>query len=359
MQRRKLLNQFAIGAVSAGALTACSRSGQFYKDGAQPSTSQPLVEWRLASSWSEDTPRTQAMKRLSELVSSVTNDRFQITVFPEGSIAPKQEILQVVESGVTECGFTLGHYYLDRSPVMSFDATMPFGLDENQYEIWLYGAGGLEMLRDAYAQFNIVNFPAGETGKQMGGWYKQKIESLSDLQGLKMRFNGLGGQVFERLGVELVKLPLSDIRTAMEQGQINAAEIASPFEDELTGIAEIAPYYYYPGWQQPRSTLSLYVNKAAWEELPSGYKAAIEMATTITYREMKATSASSNAAALQRIRNQNTEILPLPPEILSAAQTATDELLQEYASQDAAFQEIYTHATNFFNEYSTWTRLTV
>lgn len=359
MKRRKLLNQFAISAASAGALTACSRSGQFHKGGAESSTSQPLVEWRLASSWAKETPRTEAMVRLSNLISDVTNGRFKITVFPEGSIAPKQEILKAVESGVTECGFTLGHYYLDRSPVMSFDATMPFGLDENQYEIWLYGAGGLKMLRKAYAEFNIVNFPAGETGKQMGGWYKQRIQSLSDLQGLKMRFNGFGGQVFERLGIELVKLPLSDIRLAMERGQIDAAEISGPYEDELTGIAEIAPYYYYPGWQQPRSTLSLYVNKLAWEKLPKNYQVAIEMATNITYREMKALSGSSNAVALQRMKSSGTEVIALPQDILSAAQEKTSELLQEYATQDTAFQEIYNHATTFFEEYSTWTDLAV
>ncbi|MDB9525285.1 TRAP transporter substrate-binding protein DctP [Oscillatoria sp. CS-180] len=358
MKRRKLLNQVALGAAGAGVLGACSRSDQFYKGGEGSSASQPLVEWRLASSWSEDTPRTQAMQRLSDLVREVTNDKFQITVFPEGSIAPKQEILQAVESGSAESGFTLGHYYLDRSPVMSFDATMPFGLDENQYEIWLYGAGGIEMLRKAYADFNIVNFPAGETGKQMGGWYKQKIQSLSDLQGLKMRFNGLGGKVFERLGVELVKLALSEIRPAMERGQIDAAEISSPFEDELTGIAEVAPYYYYPGWQQPRSTLSLYVNKAAWESLPKSYQTAIDMATAITYREMKALSSSSNAAALQRLKSNNVELLALPADILNAAQETTNELLQEYANQDAAFREIYDHATAFFEEYSTWTGLT-
>ena len=359
MKRRNLLNKVAIGAVSAGAITGCSRNGEFHKGGAQSSASQPLVEWRLASSWADETPRTQSMQRLSNLVSEATNDRFKIAVFPEGSVAPRQEILQAVETGVVECGFTLGHYYLDRSPVMSFDATMPFGLDENQYQVWLYGAGGMEMLRKVYAEFNIVNFPAGETGKQMGGWYRKRIQSLTDLQGLRMRFNGLGGQVFERLGVELVNLPLSDIRLAMERDQIDAAEISSPFEDELTGIADIAPYYYYPGWQQPRSSLSLYVNRQTWEALPKTYQVILEMATSITYREMKTLSASSNAAALQRIKGNGTEVIALSPEILSAAQEKTNEVLQEYANQDSAFREIYGHATTFLEEYSTWTSLTL
>ena len=141
MKRRNLLNKVAIGAVSAGAITGCSRNGEFYKGDVEPSASQPLIEWRMANSWAKDSPRFSVMENFSKLVSDVTGGRFKIAVFPEGSVAPKQEILKAIESDVVECGFTLGHYYLDRSLAMAIDSALPFGLDENQYEIWLYGAG--------------------------------------------------------------------------------------------------------------------------------------------------------------------------------------------------------------------------
>ena len=359
MKRRKLLNQVAFSAAGAGVLGACSRQDQFYKGGDGASASLPLIEWRMANSWAEDSPRFTATQNISDLISLATNDRFRITVFPEGSIAPRQEILNAIETGVVECGFTLGHYYLDRSLAMALDSALPFGLDENQYEIWLYGAGGLEMMRRVYAEFNIINFPAGETGKQMGGWFKRKVQSLSDLQSLKIRFPGIGSQVLERLNVETVNLPVSEIRPALERNDIEAAEIASPFEDEQLGVYEVAPYYYYPGWQQPRSSISLFINKTAWEELPPAYQAAIEMATAISYRQMKAESIGANGGAIKRLKEAGVEVVPLPSDIMQATQDTTNELLQEYASQDAAFRELYEHSNAFFEEFSSWNSLTV
>ena len=359
MKRRKLLNRIAVSASGAGMLTACSKGTQFDEDGVKLPTDQPKIKWRMATSWQRESPRFAAMKDFSDLVRKVTHGNFEIAVFPGGGIAPKQKILSTIESGTVECGSTLGLYYLDRSPTMALDAALPFGLDENQYEIWLYGSGGLEKLRQVYAEFNIINFAVGETGKQMGGWFKKKVQSLADLQGLKMRFPGIGGQVVERLGVEIVDLPLSDIRTALERSEIEAAEITGPFEDEKLRVHEVAPYYYYPGWQQPRATISLYVNKTAWEKLPEPYQIALEMASAVSYRQLKADSASANGAALERLKASGVEVLPFPPDILNAVRETTNEVFQEYTAQDTAFREIYSHETAFVEEYFTWAQLTL
>lgn len=220
---------------------------------------------------------------------------------------------------------------------------MPFGLNIKQQNAWLLAGGGLELTRKVYADFNVLNFPAGAMGNQMGGWFKQEVTALLDLKRLKMRLTGLGGEVLERLGAENIKnLPVADILPALERGDINAAEGIGPYDDEKVGLNKFASFYYYPGWQEPGMTFDLLVNRSAWEQLPKSYQVAIQAAASEAYTTIISRYDSLNPSALQRLVSSGTKLVPFTKEILAAAQKTAFEMYEEKASTDATFKEVYT-----------------
>ncbi|MEM9093007.1 MAG: ABC transporter substrate-binding protein, partial [Cyanobacteria bacterium P01_F01_bin.53] len=241
MKRRRLFSQFTLGAAGAGLFSACSNSSQKVFTNDDTGGSGPNIEWRMATSWPENLElRFGAIQEICDRVSELTQGSFKITPFPAGGIAPPLEILDTVQSGSVECGHTFGEFYHAKNPAFAFASSIPFGLNPRQQVAWLYGAGGLELIRKLYADFGVVTFPAGSTGNQMGGWFRTKIESLSELQALKIRIVGLGGEVLKRLNVETQTLPPNEILVALEQGDIDAAEWVCPYEDENLGLNQFA-----------------------------------------------------------------------------------------------------------------------
>ncbi len=272
MKRRQLVRQVAIGAVSAGTLVGCSRGNQFFKSSVQQ-FNLPRVEWRMATSWPEPVETYyDAAKLICNRVSQLTNGGFVITPFPGGGIAPPLKILEPIRSGSIECGHTEGIYYLDESPALSLATGVPCGFSPNELMSWLHSEGGIDLLRKAYADFNVFYFPAGTTGAQMGGWFKKKIESLADLKGLRMRMPGMGGKVMKHLGVDAKSLAFNEIAPAFERGNIEAAEFVGPYEDEKIGLNKYAQFYYYPGWHEPGTNHDLIINRDAWNKLPKEYQ---------------------------------------------------------------------------------------
>lgn len=363
MKRRRILKTTtyaalgatATGLAACGQPTATSNSTEATGTGAD----LPEIEWQLATSWpmSLDTIYGGATV-FAESVAAMTGGKFKIVPRAAGEIAPPLEVLNVVSQGAVPCGHTASYYYVGRSPVMGFGASLPFGLTPQQQNAWLYEGGGLERLQEFYAkQFNVIQFPAGNTGTQMGGWFRREIATLNDLQGLKMRIPGLGGQVMSKLGVTVQTLPGGEIFQALQTGAIDAAEWVGPYDDEKLGLNKVAQFYYYPGWWEPGSTLEVQINLNEWNKLPPEYKAAVKAAAYEANLQMLSRYETVNNEALQRLVEGGVQLRQFTDEIMAAAQTASFELYDEFAAKDADFKAILADWTAFRERVYTWNQL--
>jgi TRAP-type mannitol/chloroaromatic compound transport system substrate-binding protein len=246
MQKRRFL-QAGVGAGAAAlALPSLAQTGS------------PNVRWRLASSFpkSLDTIYGGA-EVLSKRVSAITGGKFQISVHAAGELMPAFGVVDALQGGSIECSHTASYYFVGKNKAFGFETTLPFGLNQRQQNAWLYYGGGEDLVRDFMKDFNIISFPGGNTGVQMGGWFKKEIKQTSDLKGLKMRIPGIGGEVMARLGAVPQNIPGGDIYPALEKGTIDAAEWVGPYDDEKLGFYKIAPHYYYPGWWESNLVLVL------------------------------------------------------------------------------------------------------
>ena len=354
MQRRHLLRHLALGTTGAIAATAC-QSGTGSSESAANAPSRPRIKWRMVTSWppSLDTIHGGA-KLLAERVAAMTEDRFTISVYAAGEIVPALNVLDAVQAGTVECGHTSSYYYIGKNPALAFGTSVPFGLNAQQQNAWFYHGGGLETMHRLYADFNILSFPTGNTGVQMGGWFKRDIQSLADLQGLKMRIPGLGGTVMAELGVSVQVLPAGEVFLALERNTIDAAEFVGPYDDEKLGLHKAAPLYYYPGWWEPGPTLETLVSRSAWDKLPSEYQEVFTTAAKEVNQDMLARYDALNLAALQRLREGGTQLRPYSPEILQAAQRISDDLLATRAAEDGTFREVYDSWQQFRDRITQW-----
>ena len=276
----------------------------------------------------------------------MSDGRFRLRVYPAGEIVPSLQVMDAVRQGPVQVGHTASYYYIGKNPAFAFDCTVPFGLTARQYNAWSYHGGGLELLRELFADFNIINFPGGNTGTQMGGWFNREINALGDLRGLKMRIPGIGGRVMDQLGVTVQQIPGGEIYPALERGAIDAAEWVGPYDDEKLGFHQVVKHYYYPGWWEPGPNLSVYVNQDAWASLPVDYQHALEVAAAESNMYMMSRYDAQNPAALQRLLDQGVLIHPFPNDVMQAASETATALLEEEAS-DPAYAKIY-------NAYKQW-----
>lgn len=355
MKRRKILNHLAIAATTSTSLVACSQANNSPNVQAD---SLPRIRWRMVTSWpkSLDTIFGGA-QTICDRVAAMTGDRFTIEPYAAGEIVPGLEVLDAVQSGTVECGHTASYYYLGKNPALAFGTTVPFGLNAQQQNAWLYHGGGLEAMHKLYADFNVINFPAGNSGAQMGGWFKNEIRSLSDLNGLKMRIPGLGGEVMSRMGVNVQVLPGGEVYLALDRGAIDAAEWVGPYDDRKLGLNEAANFYYYPGWWEPGSTFEVQVNKSQWDKLPVEYRELFKTAAMQANLNMLAKYDALNREALQSMVDSGTKLISYSPEILQAAQKQAFELYEENSSQDATFKQVYDGWKQFRDSVFRWNQI--
>ncbi|NER38648.1 MAG: TRAP transporter substrate-binding protein [Oscillatoria sp. SIO1A7] len=353
MKRRKSLATLAIGAATAAATAACgSSSGP-----AVQANSLPNVRWKMATSWpkSLDTIYGGA-ETLCDRVSQMSGGRFQIEPYPAGGIVGGLEVLDAVESSTVQCGHTASYFYIGKNSALAFGTSVPFGLNAQQQNAWLYHGGGLEAMHKIYTDFGIISFPAGNTGAQMGGWYKREVKSLADLKGLKMRIPGLGGKVMDKLGVNVQVLPGSEIFLALERGAIDAAEWTGPYDDEKLGLNNAAEFYYYPGWWEPGATLEVQVNLRSWNKLPKEYQEIFKTAAFEANASMLARYEALNGPALKKLVSGQgkTKLRSYSPEILQAAYKVSFELFEEDANKNDAFKEVYEQWKKFREQVYLW-----
>lgn len=319
----------------------------------------PNIEWEMATSWpvSLDTIFGGAQV-LCDRLATLTNNKFKITPRAAGELAPPLEVLNVVSQGAVPIGHTASYYYLGKSPALAFGTTVPFGLTPQQQNAWLYEGGGLKQLQELYAsKFNVIQFPAGNTGTQMGGWFRKEISTLADLQGLKMRIPGLGGQVMAKLGVTVQNLPGGEIFQALQTGAIDAAEWVGPYDDEKLGLYKVATNYYYPGWWEPGATLEVQINLNEWNKLPATYQAALQTAAYEANLTMLSRYESRNNEALQKLVDNGVQLRSYSEEIMTAAESAAFALYDEFAGKDADFKAVYDGWKQFRDRVYAWNNL--
>ncbi len=327
---------------------------QFLLTGAPTVQTSPRVAWRLASSFPNSLDTIYgAAEVLARRVEELTEGRFRIRSYSAGELVPAFEVLGAVQNGTVHMGHAASYYFKGKNPALVFDCTVPFGLTARQQNAWLYHGGGLDLTREMFADFNVINFPGGNTGAQMGGWFRRDIGSLNDLRGLKMRIPGLGGEVMSRLGVTVQVIPGGEIYPSLERGAIDAAEWVGPYDDEKLGFHEIVKNYFYPGWWEPGPGLSFYVNRSEWNKLPSTYQEAFEAAAAEANQTMLATYDARNPPALERLIAEGVRLQKFPDDVMSSARSITEDILEESAS-DPFFHKIYTAFKSWRDDAHKW-----
>lgn len=352
MQRREFIKKAGLGlATVAGAAAAPAIAQSQTPPAPQPQTPPapqpsgpglPVIKWRLASSFpkSLDTIYGGAevlAKRLAEL----TEGKFEIRVFAGGEIVPPFGVLDAVQQNTVECCHTCGYYFHGKNKAFSIDTAIPFGLNARQMNGWYYYGDGLALTREFFAKYSVVNFPGGNTGTQMGGWFRKEVKSLEDLKGLKMRIPGFGAEVFSALGAVPQALPGGEIYPALERGAIDAAEWVGPYDDEKLGFYKVAKFYYYPGWWETGPQISFYVNKEQWEKLPKPYQAAFETAAIEANLRMMAAYDAKNPQAIQRLVQNGTQLRRYPDDVLKAAYESAQKLYAEESGKNPDFKKLY------------------
>jgi TRAP-type mannitol/chloroaromatic compound transport system substrate-binding protein len=356
LDRREFLKKASLAGVAGATGFLAGPAAQEITAAAQEDTALPAIEWDMATSWpvALDTIFGGATV-FAEALAAMTGGKFVITPRAAGELAPGLEVLNVVEQGAVPCGHTASYYYVGKSPITAFGTALPFGLNAQQQNAWLYEGGGLTMLQELYAEkFGVIQFPAGNTGVQMGGWFRKEISKVADLEGLKMRIPGLGGQVMTKLGVTVQTLPGGEIFQALQTGAIDAAEWVGPYDDEKLGLQKATGFYYYPGWWEPGPSLEVQFNLAEWETLPEVYKAAVQTAAYQANMTMLARYDARNNEALKRLLEGGVKLTPYSDEIMAAAEETSFELFDELAAKDADFKMVYDEWTIFRDGIYAW-----
>ena len=345
MKRRDFLKVTGIGAVGATTLAAPAIA-----------QSMPEIKWRLTASWPKSLDTLWGgCEHFCKRVAEITDNRFQIQPFAAGELVPGLQVLDAVQNGTVEMGNTAMYYYWGKDPAMTFGTALPFGLNSRQMYSWLHHAGGNELLNEVLKNFNCFGTAAGNTGAQMGGWFRKEIKTVDDLKGLKMRIGGFAGRVMQKLGVVPQQLAGGDIYPALEKGTIDAAEWVGPYDDEKLGFNKVAPNYYFPGWWEGGPMLLGLVNIEKWNSLPKSYQSVLEQAGQAANSWMMAKYDQANPAAMKKLLAGGTKLRAFSPEIMQASLKATKELYAETSATNPGFKKVLESMNAFTsNGYQWW-----
>ena len=343
MKRREFLKTAGVGlAASTIAAPAIAQS-------------MPEVKWRLTSSFPESLDTIYgAAQTFSKAVAEATDNRFQIQVFAANALVPGLQALDVVSNGTFEMCHSASYYYVGKDPSFAFGTAVPFGLNSRMQNAWMLIDGGMELMNDFYKKFNVHGIPCGNTGCQMGGWFRKEIKSPDDLKGLKMRIGGFAGRVMSKLGVVAQQLAGNDIYPSLEKGTIDAAEWVGPYDDEKLGFQQVAPFYYYPGWWEGGALLHNFINIEQWEKLPPAYKSIVQSCSEMAGTRMQAKYDSVNPQALERLLKARVNFKPFPASVMEASLKASLELYAEVGQANPTFKKMWDTLLAYRNEQYLW-----
>lgn len=347
MQRRAFLKQTALGAAGSAVLAA-------------PAIAQeaPPLTWRLTSDFPAESATLYAgATDVARHVAAVTDGRFNIEVFPAGQLFQSGQALEAVQHRIVECGHAASTRYFTTDPALCFDGGVPFGLNTRQMNAWMKQGDGLALTREAFAKYDILNFPCGYTGAQMGGWFRGEIKTVDDLRGLKVAAVGFAGDILSRLGATPVDVPAIDLHAALAQGVVDGAATTGPLDDERLALFDVARNYYFPGWWAGTQQLSLYVNEDAYNELPKSYQTALSLACAAASDAMIAAFDANNPDALRRLVSQGAQLKAYPRPVLQAAHAATQAACTEFGAKDAMFKKLSDSMLAFRSKQVPWFRM--
>jgi len=316
---------------------------------------QATLRWRCASSFPKALDTLFGVCDVfAKKVGELSGGKFTITTHAAGELMPAFGVLDGVSNGTVEMANTASYYFFGKDPTYALDCAIPFGLNSRQMTSWVYEGNGLKLLREHFGKVGIVNFPMGNTGVQMGGWFRKEVKSVEDLKGLKFRCGGFAGRVLERLGVIPQNIPGGEIYQALEKGTIDAAEWVGPYDDLKLGLNKVAQHYYYPGFWEVGPQLSLYVNQKAFEGLSSEYKSIVECAAAFAHTDMQAKYDARNVGALKTLLGQGAKLHVFPKEVMNAAFKSAMEVYGELNDTNPGWKKIYTDYAAFRKESNLW-----
>jgi TRAP-type mannitol/chloroaromatic compound transport system substrate-binding protein len=345
MQRRKFLTNAGIaGILAAGVAPAAIAQ-------------QANIRWRLASSFPKalDTIFGGA-EEFARQVKEMSGGKFIISVHPGGELMPAFGVLDGVQQGTVECAHTAPYYFFGKDDTFALNCAVPFGLNSRQMTAWMFEGNGLKLFREFYSSYNIVNYPMGNTGAQMGGWYRKPVKSMADIKGLKMRIGGFGGKVLSAIGGVPQNIPGGEVYQALEKGTIDATEWIGPYDDQKLGFHKIAKNYVYPAWWEGGPELELFVNSKALAALPAEYKAILDCASAFAHVDMQAKYDGRNPKALKELVGQGVKLARMPKDVMDAAFKASQDLYSDLSKSNPAWKKIYADFEAFRRDQNQWFR---
>ena len=321
--------------------TSSARQIEEVAPGSQMQVGQ--YRWKLVTTWPKNFPGLgSGPENFARYVNEMSAGRLQVHVYGAGEIVPAFEIFDAVSQGVADAGHGAAYYWKGKIPSSVFFTTIPFGMNAQETNAWLHYGGGLELWQEAYAPFNIIPLAGGSSGVQMAGWFNREINSIEDLQGLKMRIPGLAGDVFAEAGGTAVRIPGGELYTSLQTGVIDAAEWVGPYNDLALGMHEVAKYYYYPGWHEPGSMLEFIVNRDSFEALPEDLQAIVTYAARAANQDMlDEFTARNNAALKDLVDNHGVQLRRLPDDVLLALYRASEKAIQRLTAEDPMAARVY------------------
>ena len=347
MERRKFLKSAGVGlAAGAAAMPSLTRA---------QTAALPEVKWRLASSFPKSLDTIYgAAEVMSKRVAACTGGKFQIQVFAAGEIVPAFGVVDAVQSGTVQAAHTAPYYFWGKDPAFALDTAIPFSLNARQTNAWQLFGGGNELFADFYKAYNIYRVPAGNTGAQMGGWFRKEIKTPEDWKGLKFRIGGWAGKTLQKLGCVPQQIAGGDIYPALEKGTIDAAEWVGPYDDEKLGFYKVVKYYYYPGWWEGGTTNHLMINLDKWNQLPKAYQAVLTTAAGFANVEQQARYDARNPGALKRLVANGTSLRPFPQPVMEACLKASQEVNAETSAVNPDYKRVWESIVTFRNDEYLW-----
>jgi len=342
-----------IGAVTVAIallLTGCAKQ-QDNTELASQVPAQQTFKWKLVTSWPKNFPGLgKGPETFAGYVNEMSGGRLQIRVYGAGELVPGFEVFDAVSSGSAQMGHAGAYYWKGKMPAAPIFSAIPFGMNATEMNAWLHYGEGMKLWRELYAPYGVIPFAGGNSGVQMAGWFKKEINSIDDIQGLKMRIPGLGGEVFKEAGGLPVTLTGGELFTSLQTGAIDATEWVGPYNDLAFGLHKAANYYYHSGWHEPGTLLEFIVNKEAYEGLPSDLQKIVEVAARATNQDMLDEYTANNPNAMQQlIEKHGIDVRPLPQDVIQALKQATDIVIQQQIESDEDFAKIYASYKAFYD----------
>jgi TRAP-type mannitol/chloroaromatic compound transport system substrate-binding protein len=347
MDRRSVIKNAGVaGILAAGAAPALVQA-------------QANIRWRLTSAFPKALDTIfGAAEVFAKHVKDMSGGKFEISVHAAGEIVPTPGLVDAVQNGTVEMGHTAPYYYFGKDETFALGCAIPFGLNSRQMTAWQYEGNGLKLMREFYKNYNIISFPMGNTGAQMGGWFRKEIKSVKDLKGLKFRVGGFAGKVIERLGGVPQNIPGGEIYTALEKGTIDAAEWVGPYDDQKLGFYKVAKNYHYPGWWEGGPQLDLFINTKAYEGLTPEYKAIIESAAAYAHTDMQAKYDARNPTALKQLVGNGAKLVAFPKDVMEASFKESMALYAEISAKNPNWKKVYDDYAKFRADANVWFRFT-